>query len=199
MTNEFEEMYDNDDFNDVDVNKNAKVESFGTKELDDELIASDNESLEYDFKRAPKTTKGPERVSLDGQTVTIVDAKIILPKPEAEWELSKNRKVKYKNCQFILFYDKEGQREYYSGVKVFERTTNDGEVKYSDPVIHNKASNQASLLKQNYAKFKNKKPEEISMNEFLSYLMTKPKAVIKYKPFEYDEKTTYKNIVESFV
>jgi hypothetical protein len=198
MTNEFEEMYNKDDFNNVDVGTNTKDEFSDNNNPEDDLIAPGNESLEYDFKRAPKTTKGPDRVSLDGQTVTIVDAKIILPSPESEWELSKNKKVRYKNCQFILYYDKESQREYYSGMKVFERIV-DGNVRYSDPVIHNKASNQASLLKQAYATFKGKKPEEISMNEFLAFLMTKPKAKIEYKEFEYDNKFYHKNIVKEFV
>ena len=193
--NEFEKMYNADEaFNSDDEFDSSE----NNNEEQEDLVASGSSGLEYDFTKAPSTTKGPERIDLDGKTVTITDAKLILPKPETEWSLSKNKKVKYKPCMFVLYYDNDGQREYYSGVKVFQREEK-GLIKYSDPIIHNEAENQATELKKVYSKFKGKTPEEVSMREFLMYLKTKPKAVIQSKTFKYDGKETNKNIVVKFV
>ena len=196
--NEFEKMYGAEDAFNGDDFENDSVEVNEQPTDADDLIASGSSGLEYDFSKASKTTKGPDRINMDGQTVTITDAKIILPKPESDWQLSKQKTVRYKPCQFILFYDNEGQREYYSGVKVFEREDK-GVKKYSEPVIQNNADTQASELKKAYATYKNKKPEEISMNEFLSFLLTKPKALLVSKEFKYDNKVTNKNIVVKFI
>jgi len=191
--NEFDDMYNADDFN----NESAGAEGQESAP-DDDMVASGSSGLEYDISKAPKTTKGPEREDLDGQTVTVTEVKVILPPAEADWQNSRDGKVQYKGVRFILFYDDNGQREYYSGMKVFKRTEN-GKDKYSDPVIQNNGSNQASQLKTTYANYKGKKPEEISMNEFLSFLASKPKALLKAKEFEYNGNITKKNIVEKFV
>ena len=192
--NEFEKSYNNDAFG----NANNAEETNSGQQSSDNLIAGGSSGLEYDYTKAPKTTKGPDRINLDGKTVVIDEAKVILPKPESEWDWSKQKTVKYKPCMFILYYDEGGQREYYSGMKVFERKQ-DGVSKYSEPVIQNNAKTQASVLKTKYAEFKNKKPEEISMHEFLSFLNSKPKALLKWVEFEYEGKITHKNIVEKFV
>lgn len=190
--NEFEELYNADDFNEGD-------EILNNDETQEDLVASGNEGLEYDLTKAPTTTKSPERTDLDGQEVVIEDVKVILPKSEREWDTAKkNKNVRYKPCQFILFYNKEGQREYYSGVKVFPREAKGKEL-YSDPTIQNNALNQASELKKVYADFKNKKPEEVSLREFFSFLKSKPKAMIAGKEFEFDGKKTKKNIVVKFL
>jgi len=198
MTNEFEEKFNTDDFDDGSDDILSDESDVNGESSQEDIVAGGDAGLEYDINKAPTTTKGPERVDLDGKTVTITDVKVLLPKPESEWQLSKNKKVKYKPCQFILFYDNDGQREYYSGMKVFEREEK-GVKKYSDPVIQNNGKNQASSLKTVYAKFKGKKPEEISMHEFLSFLKSKPKAKITGTEFEYDETITKKNIVTEFV
>jgi hypothetical protein len=190
--NEFEEMYNADEFNDSET----EVLSEKTPEASD--MVAGNESLEYDMTKAPTTAKGPDRVSLDGKEVIIEDAKLLLPKPESAWDLSRDKKNRLKGCQFILFYDKDGQREYYSGVKVFPRDVN-GVEKYSEPSIQNSDTTQAGALKMVYAKYKGKKVSEVSLNEFFAFLKSKPKALIQYKPFEYDKKTTMKNIVVKFL
>jgi len=194
MTNEFEEQYNADDFNDDDIVGTEQQQT--TSESESEMVTE--ETQEFDFNKASKSTKGPERENLDGKTVVISDAKIILPKEETEWNLSRNKKCKYKQCKFIMFYDNEGQREYYSGIKMFERMV-DGKSKLSEPNIQNDGKTQATMLKQVYAKYKGKKTEEVSMHEFLSFLKSKPKARLESKPFEYDEKITNKNTVVEFV
>ena len=196
--NEFEKQYNEDDFADGGDDIISDETDVNGQPAQEDIVASGDSGLEFDISKASKSTKGPERENLDGKEVVITDVKVILPKPESEWQLSKNKKVKYKSCQFILFYDNDGQREYYSGMKVFEREEK-GVKKYSEPVIQNNGKNQASSLKTVYAEYKGKKPEEISMYEFLSFLKSKPKAMIKSKEFEYDGKITNKNIVVKFL
>jgi hypothetical protein len=190
-TNEFDEMYNADEFNDSD-----NVLSKETPQAED-LIAG-SESLEYDVTKAPTTTKGPDRVNLDGKEVVIEDMKVLLPKPESEWDLSKDKKNRTKPCQFILYYDKDGQREYYSGTKVFPRDVK-GVEKYSEPSIQNSDSTQAGALKMVYAKYKGKRVEDVSLNEFYAFLKSKPRAIIKSTPFDYEKKITMKNIVVTFL
>lgn len=201
MTNEFEEMYNTDDFNDeTPVENTNKTQNTGDAPAStDNLVSGGDSSLQYDITKAPTTTRGPEREDLDGKEVVIEKVEVILPKPEIPWTTAKNNpNVKYKSCQFILHYNINGQREYYSGMKVFERVDN-GVAKYSDPTIQDNGTNQASQLKKVYSDFKGKKSEEVSLHEFLSFLNSKPKAVIKNTPFTYDGKTTNKNIVTKFV
>lgn len=200
MTNEFEDMYNTDDFDNEDNQISEEQEDVQDTEpqQQEDLIAGGSAGQVYDINKAPKTAKGPERVDLDGKTVEISKMEIVLPPPDSPWKLSKNGKVKYKNCIFAVYYDNEGQKEYYSGVKVFDRTK-DGKVQYSDPTIQNGASTQASQLKKVYAEYKGKTSEEVSMYEFLSFLSSKPKALIKGKDFEYEGEVTRKNIIEKFL
>lgn len=202
MENEFEKMYgENTDSSEDEYN--LEEQQTTEEESQEDLVAAGSEGLEYDFKKAPKTTKGPERENLDGKEVTITDVKLILPKPESPWKLSKKQTTEYKDCMFILFYDNEGQREYYSGVKVFPRVVK-GQKLYSDPNINNKAKNQATQLKKVYAEYKGKKPEEISLHEFFNFLASKPKALIKSVETKFDdddgkEIVAHKNIVSKFL
>jgi len=193
--NEFEEKYNKDEFDDADDMVSDDSTEQDKNISQEELISSGDSGLEYDINKAPKRTKGPDKIDLDDKEVVIPEMKVILPKPESEWETTKNKKFKYKSCQFILFYDNDGQREYYSGMKVFQR--NDG--KYSDPVIQNNADTQASKLKKVYADYKGKKSEEVSMYEFLSFLKSKPKALIKKEIVEYEKKKYNKNFVCKFL
>ncbi len=165
-----------------------------------DMIAKGAGGEEYDFNQASQTTKAPPRISLDGQEVIVEDAKIILPPMDKPWDLSKNGKVQYKMCTFRLFYDKDQQQEFYSGVKVFKRTEN-GIDKYSQPNIQSDAKNQASKLFQAYAKFKGKELGEVSMQEFLSYLKTKPKVkIVGVKVINpTDDSEVTKNMVGEFI
>jgi len=200
MTNEFEDMYDDDFTDDTIVSEEKTNSGEDTKKTTEELIATGNQGLVYDYNTAPDTVKGPERENLDGKTVTIQKADIILPPPEKEWEWSKQKTSQYKPCMFVVKYD-DGQQEYYSGVRVFRRKDKNNNDKYSHPQIQNNAKTQASKLKTTYAEYKGVKPEEITLKQFMSFLNSKPKAVIKSEGVENPEteKITYKNFVSEFV
>jgi len=201
MTNEFEEMYNVEDFSENENLQEQKDKTTEERPIDsEELIANGGEGLSYDYTKAPDRAKGPDRENLNGKIMTIEKAEIILPPPEKPWEWSKANTVEYKPCMFVVYYE-EGQREYYSGVKVFKRKDSEGNEKYSHPQIHNKGKNQASQLKKVYAKYKKAEPEEISLKQFMSFLNSKPKAKIEFKGFENPETgdDVKKNIVVEFV
>lgn len=204
MTNEFEDMYDSDDFVDTESeageSKNEGINGADNGNGGEDLIAGGNQGMAYDYTKAPDTAKGPDREDLDGKTVTIEKAEIILPPPEKDWVWSKKKTVEFKPCLFIVHYE-DGQKEFYSGVKVFKRKDDNGVEKYSHPQIQNNADSQASNLKSVYAKYKDAAPEEISLKQFMSFLNSKPKAVIKGKEFRNPEtdELTKKNIINEFV
>src|SRR6056297_1194562 len=190
MVNEFEEAEAYSmSFEDEQEQKKEEAES---------MFDEGSKGQEYDISKAPKNSKGPERENLNNKEVIITDMKVILPPLDSPWKIARNNKTEYKSCIFILFYDNEGQREYYSGIKVFNRSK-DGVTKYSEPNIQADATTQASQLLQTYAKFKGKTAEEVSLHEFFNFLKSKPKALIKQKEFKYDKKITKKNIVENFI
>lgn len=197
MKNDLEELYGEEELN-LDDLESVEQNEENTSDGKENLVY-ENKDLEYDFSKAPtSTSKKIERENLDGQIVTISDAKIILPSPEREWELSKNKQTRYKSCQFKVYYDDEGQFEYYSGVRVFPVKNIKGE-QYSQPSIYNKAKTQAANLKKTYAEHVGKEVENVSMYEFLNFLKSKPKAKIVNKEFEYDDKVANKNIIEKFI
>lgn len=205
MVNEFEEMYNKDDFNEQPVNSDATVNAQPDNETHEtnDLISSGNKGELYDFSKAPKSSKGPERILMDGKTVVIDKIEMVVPSIDTPWKISKSGKVKYKTCIFSVFYDTDGQKEYYSGVKVFERK--EGPKPYSEPTIQNHGTTQISQLKDVYAEFKGKTVEEVSLHEFYAFLNSKPKAVLEVREFKfYDDKTkqeviTKKNIIAKFV
>jgi hypothetical protein len=201
MTDDFDENFD-DVMNDFDGDDNAAIEEQTMKdnaETDDPVMAG-KDTIKFDFSKASKKTKRPERVNLNNETVVIEDAELEIPGLNTEWKYTQKSKVPYKDCIFKVVYDRDGQYEYYSGVKVFRRedkTT--GKEGYSEPSIDNNGKTQATMLKKAYAEFKGKRMEEVSNYEFLNYLKSKPKAVLEWKGFEWDNKTTYKNMVKKFV
>jgi len=203
MGNEFNDMYNKDDFNKEEVNSDAEQPAQTDNDNEGQIVSGSSGEL-YDFSKAPKTTKGPERIEMDGKEVTVSKIELKIPSEDTPWELSKSKTTKYKKCIFSVFYDDEGQKEYYSGIKVFERKVNNVS-KYSDPAIQNGGTTQVSQLKQTYAEFKGKKVEEVSLHEFFAFLNSKPRAVLKLKDFEFfDEKTnkkviTKKNIIDKFM
>ena len=166
----------------------------------DDMVAKGAAGAEYDFDKASEVTKSPPRVDIEGQEVVIEDAKIILPPSDRAWDVSRDGKTQYKMCTFRLFYDKDNQQEFYSGVRVFKRMEGTVE-KYSHPNIMANAKNQASKLLQAYAKFKGKEAREVSMKEFLSYLKSKPKARIKAETVKNptNDEEVKKNLVGEFI
>jgi len=150
----------------------------------------------YDWSKAPDGVKAPPRVDLNDKVITIVKADIVIPSLDKPWEKTKAGDKNFKYCTFVLHYDFQGQQEFYSGVRVFER-----EGKYSHPTVTHDEKNQASKLLGLYANFKNKNINEISLREFMGFLNSQPKAQIKVE--EVINPTTgvkiKKNLVGKFV
>ena len=73
---------------------------------------------------------------------------------------------------------------------------------YSHPTIMKVGKNQATKLLIAYASFKKKDVNEVSLSEFLSFLNSKPKAIIKVTQFPNpakDDELVDKNMVEKFI
>jgi hypothetical protein len=193
--NEFEDLVESEGL-DNDFSEEIPGKSNDYTETQDDIISEGSAGQKYDWSKAPEGTKAPPRVSLNGMTVTIKKAEIVLPPIDREWALSKSGKIKYKYCTFRLFYDKEGQQEFYSGVRVFER-----EGKYSHPSITRDMNNQASKLMGLYAKFRGKDINEVSLKEFMAFLNGQPKAVIKTETVVNPQTNAKieKNLVDKFV
>lgn len=139
------------------------------------LVDAGSAGTVYDWTTAPEGIKAPPREDLDGKTVSIKKADIVLPPVDKKWDLTKSGDKEYKYCTFVLHYDTDGQQEFYSGVRVFKRDEN----KYSHPTITRDRNNQASRLLGLYADYKGKDINEISLREFMNFLNSKPKALIK--------------------
>lgn len=195
MTNEFENI--EDDFPKQEVNSVP-----GQDEGTDDLIAERTGGTVYDFNKAPEFVKAPPRKDMNGMTVTIKKAEIILPDKATPWELTRTSKKPVKYCPFKVTFDCEGQVEFYSGVRVFkvidEKTKNE---MYSHPSITRDRVSQVSDLLGKYADYKKKDINEISMKEFGSFLNSQPKVKIIGKEFKNHKTNTMmkKNIIEKFV
>lgn len=163
----------------------------------DDMIATGGAGVVYDYNTAPDRAKAPPRIDLDGKTVTIEKADIVLPPEGREWVKGKtNKNIEYKYCTFVLHYDVEGQQEFYSGVRVFKRVEN-GVEKISHPTIMRDRKNQASKLMGLYADHKGKDINSVTLKEFMSFLNSKPKAEIKVDSVE--NPTTGDIIKKNFV
>jgi len=160
------------EFSDLDVESDVP-ETFNSGQ-GDSMVSSGSMGTTYDWSTAPERSKAPPRIDLNGKTITVLKAEIVLPSVDTPWEKSRDKTKDMKPCTFVLFYDVEGQQEFYSGVNVFKK-----EDKYSHPTIYGQGTNQAAVLLQTYAKFKGKNPSEVSLREFMGFLNSKPKAVIK--------------------
>jgi hypothetical protein len=152
---------------------------------------------EFDFNDASSNIPVPARIDLDGKTVEIIDAKIYMPKPTDEWIKSRDKLKEYKRCQFRIYYSIGGQQEFYSGCTVFKQP--DGSL--SAPSIARDGKTQASVLFNKYAEYKKKDMKEVSLKEFLSFLKTKPKAIIKVEEVENptNKQIIKKNMVGKFI
>lgn len=164
---------------------------------DEGLISKGSAPQVYDFNSAPDFVKAPPRIDMNGKTVTIVKADIIIPPIDKPWSKTRDGSKDVKNCTFKVYYSEGGQVEYYSGVRVFK--TVDG--KYSHPSMTRDRKNLASALLGTYADFKKKDIAEVSLKEFLSFLNSRPKVVIKVVETKNPEtlEMVKKNIVGSFV
>lgn len=194
--NEFEDLVESEGLDNDFSAPAPEAESNEYTENPDDLISEGNAGVAYDWTKAPEGTKAPPRKDLGGQTVTITKAEIILPPPSREWSLSKSGQTKYKYCTFKLHYSADGQQEFYSGMRVFER-----EGKYSHPSITKDRNNQASQLMGLFADFRGLDINEVSLRDFMAFLNGKPKAVIKAESVTNptNGETIQKNFVEKFV
>ena len=194
-------MTEKDEFKELDTGteteeKVPEQEFSGVPGEKEKMIASGSAGVVYDWSTAPEGTKAPPRINLDGKEVVIKKSDIILPPKDREWDKTRAGDKEYKYCSFILYYDAEGQQEFYNGVRVFNR---DG--KYSHPTITRDRNNQASKLLGLYADFKEKDINEVNMREFMGFLNSQPKAKIKATPVT-NPKTgeeIHKNFVGEFV
>jgi hypothetical protein len=169
--NEFED----EDMDAVPENEFADVpQNMDDFNNSDDLISSNSAGVSYNWNMAPDSVKAPPRIQLDGEKVTIKKADILLPPESRPWDLSRDKTKKYKMCNFILYFDRDGQQESYSGCRVFEREDN----KYSHPTITRDKNNQVSKMLGKYAEFKGKDINECSLKEFMAFLNSKPKARI---------------------
>lgn len=168
-----------------------------------DMIAAGSAGKVYDWTKAPEGVKAPPRIDLNGKIVTIKKAEIILPPLDREWQKSRSGEKEYKYCTFILYYDVDGQQEFYSGVRVFKREEKDdaGNYKYSHPTIMRDRKNQASKLMGIYADFKSKDLNEVSLREFLGFLNSQPKAKIKTEEVKNptNDEVIRKNLVAEFI
>ena len=161
-----------------------------------DMIASGPAGTAYDWSNAPDISKAPPRTMMNGMTITVKKADIILPPTNTPWDKTRDKSKDVKYCQFIVYYDYEGQQENYSGVRVFNR---DG--KYSHPTITKDGNNQASKLLVAYATYKKKDPNEVSLREFMGFMNSQPKAIITSTNVTNPETKAVvtKNMIESFV
>jgi hypothetical protein len=190
MANEFEDVKEENEFLDGgDVPP--------TIEKQDDLISASGRGTVYDWSKAPDAVKAPPRINMNGKTVSITKADILLPPTTDDWEKTRDGTKNYKYCRFILYYDFEAQQEALSGVRVFKKDDN----KYSHPTITRDRNNQASALLGLYADKAKKDINEISLREFLGFLNSKPKAVIKVAQVKNPatNETINKNIIEKFI
>lgn len=160
------------------------------------MIAGSKAGEIYDWQTAPDYVKSAPRIDLNGKTVVIEKVEIILPRKEEPWTKSMKGTTEMKRCQFKIFYE-GGQSEFASGLSVFKK---EGDM-YSHPTVYKDGQNQVAKLFGLYAKFKGRKPEEVSLKEFLAFLNSKPKARIVAEPCK-NPKTgdvVMKNMVGEFV
>jgi len=195
MANEFENIEE-----DFPEQKTATVPGV-TDENSSDMIAASAAGTTYDWTTAPDTVKAPPRKDLNDKTVTIKKADIILPPFSKPWEKTRDKTKDFKYCGFKLYYDLEGQQEFYSGVRVFKVVDDKKNEKYSPPSIPRDRQNQASQLLGKYADFKKKDINEVSLREFMGFLNSQPKAVIKTETVKNptNGETIQKNMISKFV
>jgi hypothetical protein len=196
MPNEFDDL-DTVPENSFSEDDNTQQDVYTGQE---DLIDARPAGVVYDFKNAPKSTKQPPRTDLNGKEVVIELAEIILPPVDKPWLKTKKGDKECKPCTFALHYNEGGQVEFFSGIRVFKREV-DGKAKYSHPTITRDRVNQASELLGLYADFKKKNINEVSLFEFMSFLNSKPKAIIKSQDIKnpMTNQIVKKNMIEKFI
>lgn len=192
--NEFEEMESISDEEEQAPEQEMSEVSGGDNSED---MVVNNSGQEYDWTKAPTEGKAPPRINLGGKKTTLLKASLLLPAQDRPWLTSRDGSRQYKYCVFKLYYDIEGQQEFYSGVRVFKQKDD----KYSHPSIMRDRKNQASNLLGLYADHKGKHINEVSLHEFMSFLNSKPKVLLKQEEAKNPNTgaVIQKNMVEKFL
>jgi len=193
-------MTEQNEFDNIGIDDEVPEAEFSETPDTENMISSGSSGQVYDWNSAPEGVKAPPRTDLDGQIVTLIKGELILPAASRPWEPTKAGDKFFKYCTFALHYDKEGQQEFYSGVRVFKREEH-GQDKYSHPTFTKDRKNQASRLMGLYADYKKKDINEVSLKEFMAFLNSKPKARIKAQEVTnpQTEATVKKNFIGEFV
>lgn len=177
--NEIPNEFDNIDVSDDEM---APSQTFSDVPDNESTLSTREAGQTYNWNDAPEKAKAPPRVDLTGEQIIIEQADIILPPSSQEWALTRKKDKKFKYCQFVLYFDKDGQQEYYSGVRVFQDDKDP--TKHGHPTITRDRKSQASKLIGLYADFKEKNIAHVGMKEFMAFLNSKPKAIIESKEVE---------------
>lgn len=149
-----------------------------------------------------------ERESLDQQEVVIEKAQLFNANPETDELITAftNVNSKYYKSNFIITFDKKNKdginhREYISGTIQFVQ--NDGKLSEHSIYYEDKdglpPETQIANLWTEVAKFKKINPLKMSVREFMGFLNSKPKAILKYADVKYNKKIYKKNLVEKFI
>jgi hypothetical protein len=190
------------EFDSID-DESAPTQAFSGSKDSGDVMASSNRGTIYDFNNAPDRVKAPPRIDLNGKTVTIKSATMELPPLESSWEWTKDRTKEFKFVLFRVVYDGpgiSGQQEYFAGVRTFKRIENNV-AKYSHPSIPRDRNSQASYLMGLFADYRKKDINEVTIKEFLSFLNSSPKALIKAATVmnPKTKENVTKNLIEKFV
>jgi len=190
------------EFEDLDMDEAAPTAELSeVPQADETQVVNGNYGTTYDWKNAPDSLSAPPRINLDGKEVIVNKADIIIPPADRPWGKTRDGTKDVKACTFKLYYNIEGQQEFYSGIRVFKRIV-DGKEMCSHPTIMKSGKNQATKLLIAYADFKGKNPNEVNLSEFMNFLNSKPKAIIKVEQFKNpadDDKLVDKNMIEKFI
>lgn len=134
----------------------------------------------YDWRNAPDKVKAPPRQNLNGQTVTIVSADILVPDDRVPWEKTRKGDKETKKAALVLKYDTENQVEYLSGFRFFK---NDDGTMGSDPSFDRQGTNQVANLFRMFATLRaikeKKGAETATLKDFMTWLNSRPKVLIE--------------------
>jgi len=190
------------EFDDIDVSEDevptTPSEVPGEATGDDSVIDTSTSKV-FDTDRLPSGSSAPKRIDLNGKVVKIIKAEIYEPSMNKPLLKTREGDGEYQNCTFKVYYDNEGQVEFYSGIKAFWSPE---KRKFGSPSIYKEGTNQAAKLFQAFCKFKGNDPHELNLKELMDGL----KSGLLYGKIESQEfkspdgsKAPMKNIIVEFV
>jgi hypothetical protein len=189
-------------FEEVDMELNDVPESEETK-TNEVPSYSDEVDIDNLSDTPVGQNKKYTRESLDGETVKVLSAKMFNPDRTNDDIITSmtNPDSKYYKTKFLITFDKENSegvkhREYLSGAIQFIQK--DGSI--SAPSLwYEGADNQVATLFNKVANAKGVEPKELSPREFMNFLNSGPKCVMKYTDVKFNKVIYHKNLVEKFI